>query len=108
MQETDCPLYPSVSSGQSEEGQPPSESTQDEAQARQVQGLMQYTRQTLQQYTNGATLRGMTTKQERAVKQMNSSTVATNTELPGVTGEQKISPQTVSYTHLTLPTILLV
>lgn len=62
---------------------------------------MQYTRQTLQQYTNGATLRGMTTKQERALKNMHSSSSAANTELPGVSGEQKISPQMLYMQNLT-------
>lgn len=99
MQETDCPLYPSASP--TEGAQPPGDPAQDAAQARQVQGLMQYTRQTLQQYTNGATLRGMTTKQERALTQMNASSAATNTELPGVTGEQKISPQMLYMQNLT-------
>lgn len=90
MQETGCPLYPSVAASEHDPAQ--DHPTQDAAHARQVQGLMQYTRQTLQQYTNGATLRGMMTKQERALENMQTSS-ASSTELPGVSGSQKISPQ---------------
>lgn len=98
MQETGCPLYDSVKPD--EQGQQASSSSQqDKAQAQQVQGLLQYTRQTLQQYTNGATLRGMKTKQERAVKNMNAS--SSSPELPGASGPQKISPQMLYMQNLT-------
>jgi hypothetical protein len=106
VQETGCPLYPSVST--SEQGQPQDEAAQEPAQARQVQGLVQYARQTLQQYTNGATLRGMMTKQERALKNMQFSDNAPNRQLPGVSGAQKISPQMLYMQNLTRIVLLTV
>jgi hypothetical protein len=92
-------LYSSVATSDQQPTQKPS--SQDPAQARQVNGLMQYTRQTLQQYTNGATLRGMMTKQERALKSINSNSAASNTGIPGVSGAQKISPQMLYMQNLT-------
>jgi hypothetical protein len=104
MQETGCPLYTSVA--QNEQGQTDKEAAQGTSQARQVQGLVQYTRQTLQQYTNGATLRGMLTKQERALKSMQSSDVASSAQLPGVSRAQNMSPQMRYMQNLTCIVLL--
>lgn len=64
-----------------------------------MSGLQQYARQTLQQYTNGATLRGMIKKQSKAV----SSAMQTTARSPAAPGSapQAMSPNMLFMQNLT-------
>lgn len=62
-------------------------------------GLQQYARQTLQQYTNGATLRGMMKKQSKAINSAMQST-ATSSAAPG-SAPQAMSPNMLYMQNLT-------
>jgi hypothetical protein len=67
---------------------------------KQVTGLKQYARQTLQQYTNGATLHGMRSKQQRVVQAIHSTATTGNPDLPS-TPRQAVGPQMLYMQNLT-------
>eukprot|EP00892_Ulva_mutabilis_P009668 jgi/Ulvmu1/7073/UM033_0134.1 len=96
--ETECPLFPGVSAPEVTKSESKEDGDQSPPSSR-MSGLKQYARQTLQQYTNGATLRSMMKKQNKAVSSAMQNTASTPAS-PG-SAPQAMSPNMLFMQNLT-------